>query len=751
MNRLQLMWSWNQRRLKWMVGGLVFTFGTLLWAEPPLEVTGTLRQTIDEDAHPRAFHMVLQSQDADGDAVDWSVYTPAAHGKAAVSGSGRSRTIQYQPDPDWHGEDRFTLLLDDGLGGQSHLDVVVTVRPQNDAPQNTTSPFLSGIPAVGEELKVDVGEWDDSRDGLPGDFDYAVQWQLAKDSASKDAQILEGESTDTLLLREDWDGMYVRSVVTATERGDGGLSAPRAVTPFFKVGNSMPAFVLVAPLQTMPTHHPSPDEATVEVDRIVFTGNDSIPSEELEPLVSRFTSRAVTLTELKYAAGEITAEYRRRGMILAKAYLPAQEVDDGVVSMQILEGRRGELTVEGTSSYSEEFVRRHLEKAMSSEVVSNRELESGLLMMNEEYPGLLVQAVLQPGQSPGTVGIHAVVEEKKTWGLRLGYNNFGSDSISRHRFVVGGNAHNLLLDGDLFSLEGVMAEHPEDLANWSTRYSIPVNYHGTRVGVQAAAGYFEVGKQFEDLGIQGDSQSMGVFIKHPFLKSRELRLAGEFGIHAENAKYKILDEIVSEDRVRTAYLSLYASGRHRRGTTSGILNLTQGLKGFANGTSEDSDKASRQGGDTDFTRLTLSAARRQNLNTYAALQLRVSGQINNDTMLASQEWQIGGVDSVRGATPAEAVGDKGVNASAEFQIFPFKGHPHQFVMFADYGYVFRDDTLVNEPNETSLSGAGLGVRYFLNTPYAEGLLRCDVGWSIEPEENVTDENPVVYFSTEFKF
>jgi hemolysin activation/secretion protein len=73
------------------------------------------------------------------------------------------------------------------------------------------------------------------------------------------------------------------------------------------------------------------------------------------------------------------------------------------------------------------------------------------------------------------------------------------------------------------------------------------------------------------------------------------------------------------------------------------------------------------------------------------------------------------------------------------------------VFFIDHGYTSRDDTLVEEPTETSLTGAGLGMRYFLDTPYVDGLLRVDMGWPLESTDGLEDEDPVLYFSTELNY
>ncbi|MBT3379093.1 MAG: BamA/TamA family outer membrane protein [Lentisphaerae bacterium] len=492
-------------------------------------------------------------------------------------------------------------------------------------------------------------------------------------------------------------------------------------------------------------------EPTVEVREIAIIGNDSIPASELQPLLAGCAGRAMTLTELKAAADAVTAEYWRRGMGLAKAYVPAQEIDHGRVKMEVLEGKPGIVTVEGNHVVSKEFVRKHIEVAMADGPVTNRELERGLLILNEEFPGLHVQSVLSRGQERGKVDIEAKVVEDKQWRGFLGYNNFGSDSVSRHRFQIGADANSLVRYGDLLSVLGSFGEEPDELANGAVSYRLPVNYRGTQVGLRFAAGAYEVSQEFADLGLEGDSVSGGLFVTHPFIKRPDLRVSGEMGLHSADSSYEILGATTSSDRIRTAYATLRASASQGCGETSAIVNVTQGLGRFAGGMPKDSDYASRLGAGNNFTQLTLSLARRQLLSRYAGLLARVEGQFATDPLVASQEWQIGGADSVRGYAPSEATGDQGFFASLELQITPFPDRPYSIVAFVDHGYTRRHETFVAEPDDMELTGAGVGFRLAHSHRLVSASLRLDLGWPIGAEDSSLDEEPSLYLSTELRF
>ncbi len=725
-----------------LLGALLVFAGLGVSARQPTPGAGVIRQTIDEDGSPRAFVLELRAQDSDGDAVVWSISEQGAHGVATVEGAGATRSFRYDPAPDWHGVDRFTIQISDERGGVNSVDVEVTVVPQNDPPRNTSAPTLSGTPEAGQELGVDPGRWDDGRDGGGRSFHLSFQWQVARQPLDSAAVNVPDATGWTFGVREEHTGLYIRVVVTATEQGAAPLSA-QAASGFFKVGNAAPVFVQVGP---------APPEPSVTVKEVVFSGNESIPTPELQPLVADVVGRDVTLTELKAASDVVTAEYRRRDMSLAKAYVPAQEVGgDGRVKFQVVEGKAGWISVDGNHLYSEDFIRKHIAAALSDGPVSNRQLERALLILNEEYRGLNVQTVLKRGQEPGTVDIQAQVDEEKRWRGHIGYNNFGSESVSRHRILVGADANNLLLDGDLLALLAVLGDEPDELANGAVTYRVPLNHLGTQLGVRFAAGSYEVSQDFVDLGLEGQSVSGGLFVTHPFIKQRALRLSGEFGIEATDSRYDILRQTASSDRIRAVYASLIASGSHWGGDTSAILNVTQGLGEFAGGMDDDAESPSRPEANNSFTRATLSLNRLQQLCRYAALLARLDGQLASDPLVASQEWQIGGAHSVRGYAPGEVTGDQGFLASLELQVTPFPSRPYGIVAFVDHGYARRKETFIAEPEDLELTGAGLGVRLAHDHRLLNGSLRLDVGWPVGSVDSSLDNEPSLYLATELRF
>ena len=94
--------------------------------------------TMDEDATPQAFSLVLNAADADNAASEltWSIGSAATNGSATVSGTGTSKVVNYTPDADFNGADSFTVNVSDATASDT-ITVNVTVDAANDAPAIT--------------------------------------------------------------------------------------------------------------------------------------------------------------------------------------------------------------------------------------------------------------------------------------------------------------------------------------------------------------------------------------------------------------------------------------------------------------------------------------------------------------------------------------------------------------------------------------------------------------------------------------
>ena len=84
-----------------------------------------------------------------------------------------------------------------------------------------------------------------------------------------------------------------------------------------------------------------------KLNSIHITGNTEYTEEQLMNLICEQTGDMVTINDLIGMANKITEFYQRNGYISTTAYLPPQKVEDGNVEIVVMEGKYGNITIEG--------------------------------------------------------------------------------------------------------------------------------------------------------------------------------------------------------------------------------------------------------------------------------------------------------------------------------------------------------------------------------------------------------------------
>src|SRR5499426_1285115 len=322
--------------------------------------------------------------------------------------------------------------------------------------------------------------------------------------------------------------------------------------------------------------HPPPT-THVLVKAYKITGANVIDGTELESLVAPHVGRDMGLAELEEIAGLVTAEFGDRGYTLARAYIPAQDIKDGIVEIVVVEGKVGEIIVKGNKNYSTDFIKQGFTPVVEQSVIKHSSLEKSLLLLND-YPDLNLKATLEAGKEPGTTDIVATVEDRLPIHLTVDYDNFGTESVSKNRFGMELNIGRfLLVEGASLSLRGVIGSNPKDFHYGRAAYLVPINSYGTKFGMLAYGGNFDVGQALSEFNITSTTWGYGFHLSHPFLRSRFQNLTGEFGFESKDATQFLLGDLFSRDKIRMLKAGLNYDWLDSTGRNFIALSLFQGL------------------------------------------------------------------------------------------------------------------------------------------------------------------------------
>jgi hemolysin activation/secretion protein len=312
-----------------------------------------------------------------------------------------------------------------------------------------------------------------------------------------------------------------------------------------------------------------------------------------------------------------------------------------------------------------------------------------------------------------------MVKDEQPMHLSLDYNNFGSKAVSRDRFGIGFEMGNLAEDGHIISLRAIYGSPVRNLAYYRGEYMAPLGYDGRKGHFNYARGDFDVGGEFERLNIEIKTESVGIAVSYPFFKATRKELLGKVGFEANNFRQTVFGNRSVSDRIRV--LRGEADYKRFAQDTRDFLSvtLTQGLGSLFGGTENGSALTSRPGADDLFTKGAIDWVRVRLIpqpyfipHPYALI-IAGSAQIGSDNLVVSEQFSVGGADSVRGYSLGEFMGDDGYRFSTEIRISPFPDPEKiQGALFLDHAGSFKkEESPAGEKTNHFLTGIGLGVRY----------------------------------------
>lgn len=466
-------------------------------------------------------------------------------------------------------------------------------------------------------------------------------------------------------------------------------------------------------------------QAKALVKRIVFTGNQEIPTGDLQPLVAALIGTERTLAQLNAAARRITAYYRQQGFAVARAYLPAQDITDGQITIAIIEGRIASHKLNNQSRLRDERAQAYFGQIKNGDVIRTEQIDRGLLLL-QDTPGVASsRATLQPGASVGTSELLIDLQPSAPYNGSATLDNHGSRYTGVSRAAATLNLASPLGIGDQLSFGALTSG--SQLSFGRIAYQLPVGSEGLRVG----AAYFDIryklGKEFELLQAHGTASSASVFASYPFVRSQLTNLYGSLSFE-DKALNDQVDATLTATAKKVGVTSLGLSGKLQDGLGGGGISnaeLTVALGQLRinspSALALDAASAQTSGG---YTRVSYALSRLQRLDNNTSFFFSVAGQQASKNLDSSEKFSLGGPAGVRAYPLAEAGGDEGYKASLELR--------HNFLpnwqaaLFYDFGEVTinkRPFGLAQE-NHKALAGAGLG----LTTRLAAVQFQASLAW-----------------------
>ncbi|WP_262689453.1 ShlB/FhaC/HecB family hemolysin secretion/activation protein [Kordiimonas aestuarii] len=448
--------------------------------------------------------------------------------------------------------------------------------------------------------------------------------------------------------------------------------------------------------------------------KLKVSGNTTVSISELTRFYQSHLGEEISLTRIYDIAAQMTAYYRNKGFILTRVVVPAQEIEDGFVTLQVVEGYIDQVTIDGEFSHGRRLLTRLGARIKASVPLRAVDLERYMLLAND-LPGLRAQAVLQSSSKPGATDLTILVTEDRAYAYAT-VNNRGSKFNGPVQVQVGATFNSVLGSMSKTSLRLIGASQLSEFRSGEIRHEQVLGAEGTVMTLVARHTRSEPGASLAELEIESRSTSGSFTLAHPVIRSRAKSLYIHAGLDIRNTRTTILEEEFTTDRVRKAVAGAsYDFVDNLNGINLISTEVSKGLN-ILNGKETGEPGMSRADAESDFIKFNMSLMRLQKIASRVSLLLDVTAQYTNDALVASEEMVIGGSQYGRAFDPSEISGERGIAGRAELR---YDGtttlkwlQRYQVYGFTDYGAVWdhRDTGYVS----TDLGSAGGGVRLTLN-------------------------------------
>ena len=439
-------------------------------------------------------------------------------------------------------------------------------------------------------------------------------------------------------------------------------------------------------------------QVTFTLERVDTDPSEILTEAEIKAITDPYVGKTVSLEDLYAMTASINKLYETRGYAVCRAYLPPQRIHEGAVQIRLLEGKTGNVTVNGLRFTRQGYVthRIHLEPGK----VANTDILNDELQRFNATNDVQLRVLVHAGEKPGTTDYEiAAFEPKNNHQVSLYVDNHGYDTSGRWR------------EGVFYTMRSVTGQRDALRMNYlrsngtnifGANYSIPVNNLGTMLDFDYGTNTTKIIKgSMEPLGVKGHSYVAGITLRHPLRVDEKRRYEVGFQYLHQKSQTDIgtkSDSYVKwVNDTRNTYIP-YISFTHYGKSSVLYHKHSLAFTGFNNlYNTSDNYKAYR-----------LDSVYQKRLGGGQMLLGRLNAQVASEkkNMSTSDFFYIGGANSVRGYEESFLGGSQGFNASLTWQAPLDKKQIWNAFTFVDYGRVFGDEQTVVDH---TLVSTGLGV------------------------------------------
>ncbi len=538
----------------------------------------------------------------------------------------------------------------------------------------------------------------------------------------------------------------------------GDITSPRDQIDKIEPGETLPPLEDLIDTPQIPSDIEQGDPTVLfEVKEFKIEGNTAFSDLEIQELLTEYLNRNVSFADLLQVETIITEKYKDAGYINSGAVVPVQNVENGVLTVQVIEGTIERLSVQVKDGrLSENYISSRLQRGAKTPFNLNELQEAlQLLQLNPLVENL--NAELSVGSRRDRWVLDVDVNQANAFNPVIFANNSRTPSVGSFQRGIEINHDNFAGLADRLSL---IYKNTDGSNDYNFDYNVPFNSLDGSFGVRYRYITSEIVEPpFDDLDIESRTDEFEVTIRQPIVltatanSTQELALGFEFSRQPNETEldgdpFPLSPGATDDGKTRINAIRFFQdwTRRTRKDVFAARSQFNFGLDIF------DSTTSGSEEPDGEFFSWRGQAQWLKLINAESNINflLRSDIQVSNSEMVPLEQFSLGGIDTVRGYRQDALLGDSGLLVSAELRVPVVRWDNRQssvaIIPFADFGTVWGEQELPNQDEET-IASVGVGVHLSLSE-----ILRARLDWGIPlvevDDRDRTIQEDGIYFSVE---
>lgn len=523
---------------------------------------------------------------------------------------------------------------------------------------------------------------------------------------------------EAMMRRNEWKNRQRQ--ISQTRTGESKVETPEEETPSLNI----------------------PESEKVLVKDFIIDGQDVYPEDRLKALLADKKGKKLSFKDIQEGADRITRYFREKGYIVAKTYIPPQDVTAGVVHYRVEIGRFDRPAITNKTNIRDNAIEKQAQAVKEGEYVTRDKLERAVWLVSD-MAGADARVALSKGSQPGTVKLDMTVEPYVGKHGLISADNYGSRAMGYNEYSLDYDFWNPARNGD--HLMASISTTGRHMFNWGANYITPLAKDGLKLTVGYNVFSYDMGDEWAMYKGVGTSRVTSLGLDYAIRRSRRHNLYT--GIRFEHSEikdeYRAFDATYGDKNGNALVFSLYGDDQDTAGMTDWRVDWKLG---HINNKAFHSDNlyARWMAGDPDtngdYSKIRGRIERHQNINNRSYLLLSAYGQYAFTPLDSSEHFSLGGPYGVKAYPTSEGSGDSGYITRAEYRwLIPVEAHDQQLQLafYAEHGgvWIVRNGGNSGSKNHRNLQGLGVGIIW---QRWQDWFIRADYAWKLGGEDPASD-------------